>query len=302
MFKDHSDDPALHALTSLVRDVLGVDVCGVSLLDGDRQFFHAKSSPGTAEALPRVHAPCDHAIRSRDVLIIPDAREDHRLSDNPLVTGEPHIRSYAGAPLTTPDGYNLGALCVLGASPRLFQADEIALLQRFAGLVINQLELRTLAQRDCLTGCLSRRAFLELAEAALRGRAADGAGSALLLFDLDHFKAINDTHGHPAGDQVLRSVGAAVAAIMRKGDLFGRIGGEEFGILLTDVDTAGAHSIADRIRLAISALGQPTCLPVSTSIGLTPASGGMDLSLLLERADEALYRAKRNGRNRVEMA
>lgn len=302
VFKDHSDDPTLHALTSLVRDVLGADVCGVSLIDNERQFFHAKSSPGEAAALPRTHAPCDHAIRSRDVLIIPDATQDCRLRDNPLVTGEPHIRSYAGAPLTTADGYNLGALCVFGAQPRAFRRDEVALLQRFADLVINQLELRTLSQRDDLTGCLSRRAFLELAEAAQRGRATDAKGSALLLFDLDHFKAINDTYGHPAGDEVLRKVAKAVAATLRKGDQFGRLGGEEFGVLLTGVDAADALTLAERLRLTIADVRADRCPPVTASIGLSLLGGDTDVDNLFNRADAALYRAKRGGRNRVEVA
>jgi len=302
VFSDEASDPALDAITSLVRDVLGADVCGVSLVDAERQFFHAASGASAGASAPRAITPCDQAIRSREVMIVADAAEDPRLRDSPLVTGAPFIRSYAGAPLTTADGYNLGALCVLGSVPRQYRDDEIALLQRFARLVMDQLELRTMAQRDALTGALTRRAFCDLATSQLLRNRRSGETGALLLIDLDHFKSINDRFGHPAGDQVLRSVGHAVKSALRAGDLFGRLGGEEFAVWLSGVTEDSAAALAERLRATIGGLGLPTCQPVTTSIGWILSLAEGDLDGMLELADRALYDAKRGGRNQVRKA
>jgi diguanylate cyclase (GGDEF)-like protein len=159
---------------------------------------------------------------------------------------------------------------------------------------------------DPLTGVSNRRAFLERGEKLLRRSRFDRRPAALLLMDLDKFKTINDTGGHHAGDQVLIAFcGVAVAAI-RPGDLFGRLGGEEFACLLPGSPLEGGLDVAERIRRNFEATSLKTggdTLSATVSIGVAiSADQNQDLAALLMEADRALYRAKANGRNRVEHA
>jgi diguanylate cyclase (GGDEF)-like protein len=123
-----------------------------------------------------------------------------------------------------------------------------------------------------------------------------------LALDLDHFKQINDTYGHPIGDAVLAAVGSTLTATVRDGDFVGRAGGEEFLILLPNTDTNGAQLVAETIRAAVAAIAIPTVeQPITASLGIAvlPDHAG-DATSLLRHADQALYIAKKNGRNRTE--
>lgn len=156
------------------------------------------------------------------------------------------------------------------------------------------------AEFDHLTGALGRRAFAGEAERRLAAAPERGA---LLFFDLDRFKEINDTHGHAVGDRVLTAFADLVRAHLGPDDLFGRWGGEEFVLLLADADFAGAHRTAEEIRRAFSALelveaGRTIDATVSAGIGL-PALAGPDLDRLIASADAGLYAAKASGRDRV---
>ena len=131
-----------------------------------------------------------------------------------------------------------------------------------------------------------------------------GNGACLLMLDLDHFKRVNDRLGHASGDEVLRHFTALVQRHLRTTDLLGRLGGEEFGVLLTETPLAGAGEFAERLRRHLEAEPAPTArgaVAVTVSIGVTamaPSDGAPDD--VLARADEALYQAKSRGRNRVE--
>ncbi|HEY0084584.1 MAG TPA: sensor domain-containing diguanylate cyclase [Allosphingosinicella sp.] len=296
---DSSPEEPFDRITSLVAAVLQVPMCAVSLVDSQRQWF--KSGHGLdARETPRSVAFCDHTIRTRTPLVVPDAREDERFAANPLVTGGPGVVSYAGVPLVSPDGYNLGALCAIDTRPRAFSTGEIDILKKFAALVVDELELRTIVARDALTGALTRRAFLE----AMRSEMARGhrhkRDCALVLLDIDHFKSVNDTHGHPAGDDVLRRAVGACADTLRPSDSLGRIGGEEFAVLLPESDEGSAAACAERLRAAIERLDFPSLggRKVTASFGvanLPPA--GLSEEQWLAEADAALYAAKRRGRN-----
>jgi diguanylate cyclase (GGDEF)-like protein len=165
-------------------------------------------------------------------------------------------------------------------------------------LMIAQAELLAQADIDHLTGVLGRAAFYRRAA----GYAQD-ADACVLLADIDHFKAINDLHGHAAGDHALRMVARTLQAALRPDDLLGRVGGEEFAIMLCAMPQALAMMIAERARTAIAHLdikaadGAPIAL--SISIGVAPYAAGTSLDTALARADGAMYGAKRSGRNRV---
>lgn len=168
-------------------------------------------------------------------------------------------------------------------------------------------QLRELADTDALTGTCSRRAFMERAAEEVQRAQRYGHPLCVAMLDIDGFKGVNDRHGHGVGDQVLARVAAISMARLREGvDHCGRLGGEEFGILLPETDLAGAHATAERLRGAIRDLrfeAPAGDFGVSASIGvatLAPADAGV--GALLERADAALYRAKGEGRDRVVLA
>ena len=164
-------------------------------------------------------------------------------------------------------------------------------------------EVQLLADFDELTGVLARRRFLRIAQRELfRDRRFDRPMSAVML-DIDHFKKVNDRHGHAVGDQVLRAVAQRCQKIIREIDIFGRYGGEEFSLVLPELDIKQAQDVAERLCLEIAQ--QPFeiddgKLDITISLGITQLTpSDVDIESLLMRADEAMYSAKRAGRNQV---
>jgi diguanylate cyclase (GGDEF)-like protein len=171
-----------------------------------------------------------------------------------------------------------------------------------------------LARHDHLTGVLRRGAFFENASSALAGLAASGQPAAVLMIDIDHFKQVNDRFGHAQGDRALVAVAAALQSGLRDGAILGRLGGEEFAVLLPGTAATEARAAAERLRLRVAALSlpderaaggaAPPLAGLTASFGLAACSGArpQPLEALLARADTALYAAKAAGRNRVEAA
>lgn len=168
-------------------------------------------------------------------------------------------------------------------------------------------DLATLAATDSLTGLANRRRLDQVLRQEWARSQRSARPLAVLMIDVDHFRAFNERHGHPGGDDALRQVAAAIdSSIRRPADLATRYGGEEFLVVLPETDCHGAQLLAERIRRNVEALPRyaEDTQPVTVSIGIaccTP-DAQQDLATLLGNADEALYRAKRNGRNRVEIA
>lgn len=161
-----------------------------------------------------------------------------------------------------------------------------------------QEQLNQAAHRDFLTQLYNRRAFKELAEQEVSRAGRHGQEISLMMLDLDHFKRVNDTQGHRAGDEALQAMGQLLGETLRQHDLSCRYGGEEFCVLLPQTDVMEAQAVAERIRIA-------TPLDVNgltVSIGVTQVSAGESLESAMDRADHALYQAKQNGRNRIEVA
>ena len=177
-----------------------------------------------------------------------------------------------------------------------------------AAMVVLRLvaRLRRLSQHDALTGLLNRGEWLRRQQAQHDGLARHGAGYALLLLDLDHFKRVNDTWGHPAGDQVLVALAGVLAGLARPGDVAGRLGGEEFALLLPRTGAAAAMRVAERLRRQLGAAAprwQQQVLRVTVSVGVAAVDDAAEPpGQALERADRALYAAKRAGRDRAVLA
>ena len=167
-------------------------------------------------------------------------------------------------------------------------------------------EVRENSVRDALTGCINRKHALDLIDGELRRAHRSMLPMALIMFDLDHFKSINDQNGHLCGDAVLAAVGQQMNAVLRGSDLKCRYGGEEFLILLPDTPLAGARRVADSLRREFDAhpvLWNEDAVRVTASFGLTVVRPGeVDVLAIIGRADAALYRAKLDGRNCVRAA
>ncbi|MGA2493088.1 MAG: GGDEF domain-containing protein [Roseiarcus sp.] len=162
--------------------------------------------------------------------------------------------------------------------------------------------IERLAMTDDLTGLANRRAFLAAAERAIAQIDRVARSPTLLIVDLDHFKRVNDVYGHRAGDQALQAAARALARSVRDVDFVGRLGGEEFVVLLDAADEETARRAAESARAAIAAMRVATPngeVAVTASIGCTPLVAEDSVSAALQRADEALYAAKRAGRNQI---
>ncbi len=432
---DSDPEEMFDQITNLTARLLNTPIALISLVDRDRQWI--KSGTGTdLKQTAREISFCTHTILNDQVMVVENAKIDPRFAENPLVTGEHSIRAYAGAPLRSQDGHNLGSLCAIDTKPRTFSAEQKDILDELSALVVGHMEMRRLANRaikaeqrlidavdalpdglvfydeedrlilcnqryreiysdsadlivpgarfediirggvergqypqaagkeeewirervtihqnpgepieqqlpgdrwlriqegrtsdggligfrfdvtklkrqereltrmawtDGLTGTLNRSRFASLGEAEFKRSIRHNNSLALLVLDIDHFKQINDRFGHAAGDKVLVKVANRWKQSLQTHDLLGRLGGEEFGVLLPETNADGALWVAEKLRLITQAnpvfFGKDQ-LEVTVSIGISLIEkhhGSMDDMMV--NADKALYEVKRNGRN-----
>ncbi len=301
---DHPGDEHFDRLVSLTASVLATPIALISLVDRDRQWFLAHHGLAVKET-PRRMAFCAHTIVGDETLVVPDASQDSRFNTNPLVTDDPHIRFYAGTPLQSRDGHNLGTLCVIDSQPRQLGPREVALLEEMAQLVLRELDLRRELTVNPLTGLANRASFLEQARPELDRARSGPAGLALLTLELDQFSQVRIRWGHEASERALTDVAACLKAQHRAQDLLGQIGDQTFAILMVDVDQAAAMERAEAIRTEISELGgvfRASGYQLSVSGGLTLlAPDDARPQELLLRAERALFLAQGNGHNQIAL-
>ena len=291
-------------LTRLVATICEAPVSLISFVDTNRLFFKSAHGLGVRE-VPYPDFFCGHAIHQRELFEVPDALLDTRFANHPLVSDAPSVRSYAGMPLVTPQDFALGTLCVVDFVPRKLQPKQIETLRILSRQVMSQLELNLQVMRDPLTGLYNRRQLEEtLHREILRARRI-GSVVGVMAIDIDHFKRVNDTLGHDAGDAALRGIAKELAFCVRAEDVACRAGGEEFVVILPGTGEEALRQRAEAVRRQIEqahiSTGEGT-LHLTVSIGLAafPAHGDSE-AMLLRTADAALYKAKDAGRNRVIM-
>ena len=290
-------------LTRLAKRLFGVPIAVVSLVDANRQWFKSCDGLDDTEA-PRDTSFCGHAICGDDILLIPDATQDLRFHDNPLVTGEPHIRFYAGRPLSAANGAKLGTLCLIDRKPRGFDAEDRALLHDLAQMAEQELAAVHMATMDELTLLSNRRGFTVLGQHAIELCRRLDRPATLVFLDMDGFKPINDAYGHAEGDRALVAFGAELRAAFRESDVVGRLGGDEFAVLLTNTDGMGCQDALDRLRLQLDAWNASN--PMGYALEFSAGAIGFDhlrhrnVHDLLAEADAAMYRnkaARKSGRH-----
>lgn len=297
-----SSDVHLERLVELACLTFSVPMAAISLVTADRQWFLAEKGLNVSET-PRGVAFCAHAILGNRVMVVPNALEDERFRSNPLVTDAPQIRFYAGAPLRSDSGHNLGTLCVIDSRPMEPTPEQIRQLELLSELVIRELDLRRQRYLCPVTGLPIRQRFLHIAEQEFLLARDEGKALSLLLFDIDNFRSINNRWGHHAGDDVMADLCKLGRQFLTEQDFAGRLGDGEFALLLVNTAPEDALTMAEALRHAVTTMPgvhSHSDLQLHISGGLT-SRGSADTSFedLLKRAEQALHLAKSNGRNQI---
>lgn len=292
----------LDRLTRLAKRMFDVPAALITLVD--KEQLHFKSSDGfPAASIPRKISFCGHAILCDAPMIVPDATSDERFENNPLVTGEAHIRFYAGHPLHLPDGAVVGSFCLIDRVPRELTASDIDSLKDFAMIVEDEFAAISAASTDALTGLFNRRGFDSLAKYAISSARRRAEPLTLAWIDLDNFKAINDTWGHAEGDEALKAIAAVMTASLREADLRVRLGGDEFAIVFSDTTEQGAwiamQYLAEQVEAWNETSGKPWKLQFSWGLSEFNHNGSGELLEWMKEADEKMYAMKlKNNRPR----
>ena len=296
--------PFLSRIVDLASDILEMPIALVSLVDERRQWFFARAGLEATET-PRNMAFCAHAIAGDSVLVVPDALADSRFNTNPLVLEAPHIRFYAGAPLRSPRGHNLGTLCVIDRRPRQFTERQVRQLDALAALAMRELEWHQSSLLCPITGLHGRTMFFKLGDKELARARAEERPLSLVNLDIDNFRQVNNRWGHPAGDQVLHDFCQLTRRELGPDDLLARIGDEEFGLLLVNRDDRGAVAVAETLRqraATMPGIHSGSDYRLRLSGGATAlASRDRSFADLFYRADQALDLAKGNGRDQIAL-
>ena len=305
-------------LCALASEIAETPIALVSLVMATEQRFIANVGLEGCEGTSREDAFCAHAIMSDKQLVVPDATADPRFANNPLVTGDPSIRLYAGTVLQPDEGQGVGTLCVIDRKPRVLSDKVLGQLDTIGKAVsallaghrdkLRLLELveekrasaeafRAAAETDPLTQVLNSAAFWLRVNTAV---SANKTG-AIFVIDVDHFKDVNDSYGHPAGDAFLRVLAGALTKVLPGDALIARLGGDEFGAYLPMKARQGeletiAGALRGEVREAAGRLSPPLSGALSIGIARHPVDG-LEAGLLYRRADAALYTVKSAGRD-----
>lgn len=283
-------------LTRMAKRFFGVQIALVSLVDSDRQWFKSKQGLDACET-SRAISFCGHAILSREPLIVNDASKDPRFADNPLVTDAPNIRFYAGYPIRDPGGFNIGTLCLIDPAPRDMSEDEIDTLRDMAEMVEDEIKVSSQVTVDDLTQVANRRGFHLIANHLLSLCRRTGTNAEVAFFDLDGFKAINDTYGHAAGDDLLKHFAKLLVKCFRTADAVGRLGGDEFVVLLSNSKN-GADKAIKRLQELVAQSKCEVREKLAWSVGVIAFDPNRHTNVedLLAEADSSMYDDKQSRR------
>ncbi len=299
---DGGPEPVFDRFARVAARAADAPIATVTLVTGQRQYWAGMFGVGQPWAderqTPLSHSFCQHVVANEAPLVIEDARTDPVLCSN-LAVSDLDVIAYAGFPIVNVDGLVLGSLCAIDGVARVWEPSQLDALSDIAVLVGNELERRSIGRRlasdartDALTALPNRRAWDEQLPLALRHAERLGHELSAVIIDIDHFKAHNDRHGHPAGDAALRTIGARWGAQVRDIDVLARMGGEEFGLLLPGCGAGEALAVTERLCRDMPA-------GLTASAGIASWKLPMSAGELVAAADRELYRAKSEGRDRA---
>ena len=318
---DHAHDAV--CLADTIAMSLRVPYVFVALYKRYREkYFCAHGFP--PESIEDIEAFFACAHLAQGPFFVQDVEKEDFFAQHANGLGLPEFKSLAGIPIADPHGKKFGTLCIADNQLREFSAEERRLFAGFGRVVSNDICVRSaahyavgdlvqlekdkcdlfeLATLDPLTQALNRRSFEKFAHREFARFQRESNRLTVLMLDIDHFKSVNDTHGHAVGDQVIAKLVAVITKCLRVEDLIGRLGGEEFAVVLVETNGAQAEAVANRIRNEIKQVefpGSTGPFSITISIGLSePVPYDKDIACALNRADEALYVAKQTGRDRV---
>lgn len=293
---DTSHEERFDRVTRMAKRMFNVSISLVSIVDEDRQWFKSKQGLEASET-PREISFCGHAINQEGLFIIPDASKDERFFDNPLVTDAPNIRFYAGYPLKIRQGLNIGTLCLIDPRPQGLEEEDQQLLKDLGAMIEQEIQSIQMATLDELTLISNRRGFLTMVEHSLKVCRRNQVSMSFILFDLNKFKAINDTYGHHEGDFVLTTFAQVMLDSFRDCDVVGRLGGDEFVAMLSDTDGGKADIALERFATAIEKTNENLNKPykIEYSAGVMHFQHDTDKSIeeMIQDTDAAMYEQKK---------
>ncbi|MBP1034510.1 sensor domain-containing diguanylate cyclase [Serratia fonticola] len=285
-------------VTRMARRLFGVPIALVSLVDENRQWFKSNCGLGAATETPRDISLCGHAILGNDILFIPDTLQDDRFADNPLVKDSPHIRFYAGCPLSYSGDLKMGTLCLIDDKPRQFDAEDAVALRDLASMVEDELRAFQASTSDELTQISNRRGFISLAGHMLQHCQMKGVKASLIFIDLDKFKLINDTFGHGEGDRALIYFSELMKRVFGYFDVIARLGGDEFVALMGSRSKSEAEQGILALQRCVDEhnASQITPYQLAFSFGIVEFDPATPHSLetLLAEGDSTMYRIKKS--------
>lgn len=292
---DTEPEERFDRVTRLASRLFDVPIALVSLVDESRQWFKSRCGLDATETSREISF-CGHSILDDEIFVVQDAADDPRFHDNPLVVGEPRIRFYAGCPLHPSGSQRVGTLCLIDQRPRDLTASDLENLRDLAGVVERELTALDLATVDSLTGLANRAALQLMGEQAVAISRRTGRPNCLALLDMDGFKRINDDLGHAAGDEALIEMSAILKQVFRESDIVGRIGGDEFCVLLGETYPQDPAAPLERLAAAVREhnVSRPSTHPLAYSVGWSafdPARHGHFADWMRE-VDAAMYEAK----------
>ena len=299
---DTDNEERFDRYTRIVKRILDVPIALVSLVDTDRQWFKSRAGLDATETSREISF-CGHTILNDRPMIISDTFEDDRFADNPLVTSDPKIRFYAGAPIYAPSGQCLGTLCAIDRVPRQLSVADIQALTDLAMMVNREIAFEQMATIDELTQISNRRGFEMVARKVLDVSTRQKLRSLLLFIDLNDFKPINDSYGHSEGDRALRIFADGLVATCRHADAIARIGGDEFAVLLSNTTPEHAPTIIHRLesyiqqRIAQESISYS--LAFSYGIAEFDPEHPENLDSLVAEADLCMYQHKEASRPEI---
>jgi diguanylate cyclase (GGDEF)-like protein len=313
-------EKSFEKITRLVQKLFEMPIVNITLVDEHRQWFKSTQGLNITETSREV-AFCSHAILEDDVMVINDAREDERFRDNPLVTGNPNIRFYAGCPVRERTNYKVGTLCMIDSKPRTLTQSDLNCFLDFGGLVENELQNYQLLSEnqflsheiqrikkptaiDKLTRLWNRNGLEEILKHVHDHSAAKEKVFLVALADVDHFKLINDTYGPSVGDGVLSEIAKILIGSSRNMDAVGRWEGEKFVIIIYGQEPKVMYKVLARIkdnveRADIKSKNNVIRCTMTIGAAIFNPHYPKTVDELMVEADKNLYKGKQSGRNKI---